>query len=108
MLQRHEYEAILFSSAETFENHTEFERAFCVILDINLNDGRSGIELRHGLDAAGVSVPVIYMTGSADPAVHNAARDSGCVAILTKPFSAQELMESLNKAGRHPNSGEGL
>ena len=76
---------------------TDFEKAACVILDINLNDG-SGIELRHHLNDAGVSVPVIFMTGNANPAVQRAALDSGCVAILTKPFSAQSLIEPLKKA----------
>ena len=28
------------------------------------------------------------------------------IAFLTKPFSVQELMESLKRAGRHPNSGD--
>jgi len=93
---------ILFSSAEAFKSHTDFETAACVILDINLNDG-SGIELRHRLKADGISVPVIYMTGNEDPAVRNAAVGSGCIAFLTKPFSAQSLIESLKKAsaGEH-------
>jgi len=43
---------ILFSSAEAFKSHTDFETAACVILDINLNDG-SGIELRQGPKADG-------------------------------------------------------
>jgi len=58
-------------------------------LDINLNDGLSGIELRHRLKAAGISVPVIYMTGNDNPAVRVAALQSGCVAYLTNPFSAK-------------------
>jgi FixJ family two-component response regulator len=73
--------------AQAFKSHTDFEKAACVILDINLNDG-SGIELRHGLKAAGVSVPVIYITGNETPAVREAALASGCVAFLTKPFNA--------------------
>ena len=52
LLRQHAYEPILFSSAEAFKNHTDFEKAVCVILDINLNDG-SGIELRHRLKADG-------------------------------------------------------
>ena len=44
LLQQHDYELILFSSAEDFKNHTDFDRAACVILDINLPDG-SGTEL---------------------------------------------------------------
>jgi DNA-binding NtrC family response regulator len=55
LLRQHAYEPILFSSAEAFKNHTDFDRAVCVVLDINLNDG-SGIELRLRLKADGVSV----------------------------------------------------
>jgi FixJ family two-component response regulator len=97
LLRQHAYEPILFSSAEAFKNHTDFEKAVCVILDIDLTDG-SGIELRHGLKAAGVSAPVIYITGNETPAVREAALGSGCVAFLTKPFAAQELIEPLKKA----------
>jgi len=97
LLQQHDYEPILFSSAQDFKSHTDFESAACVILDINLQDG-SGIELRHGLNDAGISVPVIYMTGNDDPAVRKAAVASGCVAFLTKPFSTQSLIEPLKKA----------
>jgi len=82
LLRAHAYVPILFSSAKAFRNHTDFETAACVILDINLSDG-SGIELRQGLKADGVSVPVIYMTGNDDPAVRKTALDSGCVAFLT-------------------------
>jgi FixJ family two-component response regulator len=97
LLRRHAYEPIVFSSAQAFKSHTDFEKAACIILDINLNDG-SGIELRHHLKAAGVSVPVIYITGNVSPAVREAALGSGCVAFLTKPFSTQELIEPLKRA----------
>ena len=97
LLRQHAYEPILFSSAQAFKSHTDFENAACVILDINLNDG-SGIELRHGLNEAGISVPVIYMTGNDDPAVRKAAVTSGCIAFLTKPFSTQSLIEPLKRA----------
>ena len=97
LLRRHAYEPILFSSAEAFKNYPDVKEAACVILDINLPDG-SGIELRHGLNDAGIAVPVIYMTGNDDPAIRKVALNSGCIAFLTKPFSAQELMEPLQKA----------
>jgi FixJ family two-component response regulator len=97
LLRQHAYEPILFSSAAAFKNYTDVEKAVCVILDINLNDG-SGIELRHRLKADGRSVPVIYMTASDNPAVRKAALDSGCIAFLTKPFSTHSLIEPLKKA----------
>jgi FixJ family two-component response regulator len=97
LLRQHAYEPIMFSSAQSFKSHTDFDKAICVILDINLNDG-SGIDLRHHLKAEGHTVPVIYMTASDNPAVRAAALNSGCIAFLTKPFSTQELIEPLNNA----------
>ena len=97
LLWLHAYEPLLLSSAEAFKSHTDFEKVICVILDINLNDG-SGIELGHHLQAEGLSVPVIYMTGDQDLAVRKAALDTGCIAFLTKPFSIQELIKPLKRA----------
>ena len=97
LLREHDYEPILFSSAQAFKSYTDFDRAACIILDINLNDG-SGIELRHRLKADGISVPVIFITGNEDPAVRQAALNSGCMAFLTKPLSAQALIDPLKKA----------
>ena len=97
LLREHGYDSVLFQSAEAFRNHGDFEEACCVILDINLNN-ESGIELRYRLKAAGISVPVIYITGNDSPAVRMAALESGCLAYLTKPFSVKSLIEPLEKA----------
>jgi len=101
LLRQYGYDSMLFPSAEALERHDDIEKAGCIVLDIDLN-GASGIDLRHRLKAAGKSVPVIYMTGNDNPAVRKAALDSGCMAFLTKPFSVQELIEPLERAGRHP------
>src|SRR3954471_12674419 len=85
LLRANGYESLLFSSAKAFEDHDHFDDACCVLLDINLQDG-SGIDLRYGLRAAGSSVPVIFMTGNDNPAIREAALQSGCIAYLTKPF----------------------
>ena len=97
LLRQFGYDSLLFPSAEAFANHDDFESAACVLLDINLGDG-SGFALRHRLKATGNSVPVIYMTGNENPAVREAAHQSGCVAYLTKPFSAASLIEPIEKA----------
>ena len=96
LLRQLGYESVLFPSAETFANHGDFDRVICVILD-NLGDV-SGIDLRHRLKEANISVPVIYITGNDSPAVRRAAHQSGCLAYLTKPFSAKSLMEPLHRA----------
>ena len=97
LLRQHAYRPRVFSTAQEFQNYADIEKAVCVILDINLPDG-SGIELKHGLNADGISVPVIYMTGNEDPAVREAALASGCIAFLAKPFAARELIEPLHRA----------
>jgi len=50
------------------------------------------------LTAAGISLPVIYITGNDNPAVRTAALASGCIAYLTKPFAAKSLLEPVYKA----------
>jgi len=97
LLRQSGYASLLFSSAEAFANQSDFEEAVCVLLDINLGDV-SGIELRLRLKAAGNSVPVIYMTGNDSSAVRAAAHQSGCLAYLTKPFSARSLIEPIERA----------
>jgi FixJ family two-component response regulator len=97
LLQEHGFDSVQFASAEAFQNHNDFEKTLYVILDINLND-ESGIELRNRLKADGISVPVIYMTGNDNPAVRMNALQSGCLAYLTKPFSAKLLIEPLERA----------
>ena len=96
LLRQHGYDSVVFSSAEEFQNHGDFDSACCVVLDINLNN-ESGIELRHHLKAAGISLPVIYITANDSPAVHMAAIESGCIAYLTKPFQAKSLIEPIEK-----------
>jgi FixJ family two-component response regulator len=97
LLRQLGYASLPFSSAEAFANHSDLDRAVCVLLDINLGDG-SGIELRHRLKEAGNTVPVIYMTGNDSSAVRASALQSGCLAYLTKPFSAKSLIGPLKQA----------
>ena len=96
---------MLFPSAEAFANHSDFESAVCVLLDIDLGD-ESGIEVRHRIEAAGNAVPIIYMTGNDSPAVRAAAHQAGCLAYLTKPFSMKSLRDLLHRASA-ASEGEG-
>lgn len=97
LLREYGYDSVLFPSADAFEKHGDLERAVCVVLDINLSDD-SGIEVRHRLTAAGIALPVIYITGKDNDATRMAAAASGCLAYLTKPFTAQSLIEPIERA----------
>jgi len=97
LLNQHGYETVPFETARALKKHGNFDDAFCIVLDINLGGG-SGIELRHQLAEFGVNLPVIFITGNDSEATRTAAMASGCLAYLTKPFTAQSLMESIERA----------
>jgi FixJ family two-component response regulator len=96
LLREHGYDSVLFSTADAFQMHNDFDDAVCVILDIDLHD-TSGIEVRRRLMASGISLPVIFITGKDSPATRMAALASGCLAYLTKPFSAGSLIEPIDR-----------
>ena len=97
LLRQHGFDTVLFDSAEALRSHEDFKKAFCIVIDIDLNH-ESGIELRNELRAVGVSLPVIYITGNDNPTTRIAATQSGCLAYLTKPFLAKSLIEPLERA----------
>lgn len=97
LLTQHGYETVPFETAGALKRHGNFGQAICIVLDINLSDG-SGIDLRYQLAETGVNVPVIYITGNDSDATRTAAIASGCLAYLTKPFTAQSLIEPIERA----------
>ena len=97
LLKQHGYDTVPFETAKALRDHGDFGQAFCIVLDINLSDG-SGIDLRHQLADSGVALPVIYITGNDSHATRMAAMASGCLAYLTKPFTAQSLIEPIERA----------
>jgi FixJ family two-component response regulator len=97
LLKQHGYDTIPFETAKALRDHGDFDQAFCIVLDVNLSDG-SGIDLRHHLAESGVALPVIYITGNDSHATRMAAMASGCLAYLTKPFTAQSLIEPIERA----------
>jgi FixJ family two-component response regulator len=91
LLGVHGFHSTLFGSAHALLTRGEFDKAFCLILDINLN-GESGIDLYGHLADIGVALPVIYITGNDSEANRADAVEAGCIAYLTKPFTASSLV----------------
>jgi FixJ family two-component response regulator len=97
LLGGHGFDVHGFDTAEALLEHAPLRDARCLILDINLN-GRSGIDLRRQLTQLGYSLPVIFITGSERQGTRQAALEAGCVALLTKPFSAADLIPAVEAA----------
>jgi FixJ family two-component response regulator len=69
----------------------------CLITDFNLL-GESGVQLRRRLQVLDPSLPVIIMSGQADPLACAWALRDGAAAYLAKPVNAQVLLQRLNSA----------
>jgi FixJ family two-component response regulator len=96
VLKAHGFNAEAFDTVEAFLGGARLGNASCLVLDIDLN-GTSGIELKRRLAGAGVSVPVIFITGADDEAKRKAALEAGGVAYLEKPFPSDALIEAIQK-----------
>lgn len=65
-----------------------------VILDLGL-PRLPGTEVLEGLRKACPDLPVIVLTGRDDPHVRAACLAAGALAVITKPFSFEELKETV-------------
>jgi FixJ family two-component response regulator len=87
-----------FGSGEEFLNAAATSAATCLVVDIKLGN-ISGLDLVRQLAAAGIKLPVIFMTGCADEAIRSQATQLGCcIAYLKKPFAANLLIEGIIRA----------
>jgi FixJ family two-component response regulator len=92
------YRVQLFNSAYAFQATPEARKAACVLLDIDLGSGESGLDLGKKLMAAAQSPPIIFITGRIKPEMRMRAEEVGCVAFLEKPIPAELLLATVRQA----------
>jgi FixJ family two-component response regulator len=89
--------------SETFGTPQDFLRnkravgPSCLVLDVRL-PGVSGLDFQRELLAAGIRIPVIFITGHGDIPMTVRAMKSGAVEFLTKPFRDQDLLDAIHQA----------
>jgi FixJ family two-component response regulator len=96
LLRVHGFSSTWFDSADAILRHDDFGEVLCVILDIDLS-GESGIAVCRCLANKGVRPPVIFITGKDSERARAATAELGCIAYLTKPFSARSLIEPVER-----------
>jgi FixJ family two-component response regulator len=97
LLESVDIQAQTFASGAEFMARTSADAPSCLILDVRL-PGMSGLEFQRELTAAGVEIPIIFITGHGDIPITVQAMKAGAVDFLTKPFREQELLDSIHKA----------
>jgi CheY-like chemotaxis protein len=86
-----------FDSAEAFLAELDKLSSGCLIVDIQLQ-GMDGLELIRWLIDAGLSWPIIVMSGLYDKNAESEALRLGARAFLRKPFDSQILLDAIARA----------
>jgi len=87
----------VFSTPQDFLDSKRPDCPSCLVLDVRL-PGMSGLDCQRKLTEAGVTIPIIFITGHGDVPVTVRAMKSGAVEFLTKPFRPQELLDAIQQA----------
>ena len=91
------HEVRLFSSAPEFMQTVRNDAPGCLVLDVRL-PGMSGLAFQQELTKAGVTLPIIFITGHADVPMTVRAMKAGAAEFLTKPFDDQVLLDAIHAA----------
>jgi len=96
-----------FATPQEFLDSTRADCPSCLVLDVRL-PGISGLDFQRELADAGVSLPIIFITGHGDVPMSVQAMKSGAIEFLMKPFRTQELLDAIQQAlGRDRELREG-
>ena len=93
------FRAATFESAETFLRSGHLHDTSCLIVDVQM-PGMNGLELQSHLAAAGCGIPIIFITAYESNDSRQRAMQAGAAAFLGKPFSDEQLLQTIRSALR--------
>jgi len=96
MLRTSGYEVHAFASGVEFLKEVKKLDPGCVLLDVRMPD-MDGLEVQQQLNAHGVAMPVIVLTGHGDVATAVQAMKRGASDFLEKPFEKASLIEAIER-----------
>ena len=93
------YEVEIFATAEKFLVHAKTAPPDCIILDVEM-PGPSGLELQQELNATGLNIPIIFLTGRGSIPMSVSAMKAGAAEFFTKPPDTEELLAAIGRIVR--------
>jgi FixJ family two-component response regulator len=97
LIESYGFRAEVFESAEDFLKSDDMKRASCLIIDVQM-PGMDGLQLQSQLAATGRSIPIIFITAHDSKEYQRRAIRAGAVAFLGKPFSDEQLLQTIRSA----------
>jgi FixJ family two-component response regulator len=86
-----------FGSPDVFLSQHDPTEPGCAVLDVSMPD-LDGLALQKRLFEAGIERPIIFVTGQGDVPTSVRAMKAGAIDFLTKPVSAEALLEAVARA----------
>jgi two-component system response regulator FixJ len=105
MLKTSGFQVRSYSSGAELLKEAKSVEPGCILLDIRM-PGMDGLQVQQALKVAGVSLPVIIMTGHGDVPLSVKAMKAGAVDFLEKPFAKQALLSSIDEGFRRLSQKE--
>ncbi|NSY61741.1 response regulator [Rhizobium rhizogenes] len=92
------YESRLFSSAEDYLAAPDRENVDCMLLDVDMPGGLSGLDLQAILSNDQKPPPIIFVTSYHDGRTKAEAMERGAFAFLGKPVDVETLLAHVESA----------
>lgn len=96
-LRRAEFSTRCFPSADDFMAHFDPAWRGCILLDIDM-PGMNGLELQEKLIEIGTTLPILFITSTADVPTAVAAMRRGAIDLIPKPIEIPVLLEKVQEA----------
>lgn len=87
-----------YASAADFLMARDGTMRGCLLLDVRMPGGPSGLELHQALVRQGETMPVIFLTGHGDIPMSVRAVKNGAFDFLTKPVQGEDLLKAVAAA----------
>ena len=91
------FDVVTHASAADFLASLAEQPPDCLVLDLNM-PGQGGIELQEAMNARGLHVPTVVITGHDNGTAKSEAMAGGAFAYLRKPVDGQELVAAITRA----------
>jgi FixJ family two-component response regulator len=98
------YHAREFPSAEAFLASSSLAETACLIADVQMPGGMSGLDLQDALRAHGNPLPIILITAFPTDAIRKRAQAAGASGFFGKPVDIQKLILCLDAVLNEPRS----
>ena len=98
LLKQHEFKVETFTSAEEFLAFKHPKSLSCLLLDIRMPNGISGLALQDIMVDKQLTIPIVFLTSFGTIAMTVKAIKAGAVDFLPKPLFEKDLLEAIEIA----------